>query len=373
MNRFKNLDSIRTIAFVSTFMAHNFDTTSDEVKNTLFFSLVNGFREIFSFGVPLFFVLSGFLITYLMLFEYEKKGTFNIKNFYVRRILRIWPVYYLVLVTGFILFPLFRQLVLHEPTVETANPWMYILFLSNFDQLHNTLLPTGVGLGVTWSVAVEEQFYLFWPLIFLVLKGKRFIYGMFTLFVLSVTSIVVFYLPAKHTIFCIMYLSTGGILAYIHYYKKELSQKLTRIPWYAFVFILIACLVIMKNIKTIPGIISPLGYLSISLLMGYIILYQIQCSDKMNLKKIPGFEFWGKYTYGLYLYHTICNFIAFTIVKQVHLYDHLGSFYTDMVFRPATSMTLSLMISYFSYHYFEAYFLRLKSKFSYQPVTQSHV
>jgi hypothetical protein len=72
MIRFKNLDSIRSIAFFSTFLAHAFDTKYEEVKKSLFYNMVISFSEVFSFGVPLFFVLSGFLITYLMFYEFEK-------------------------------------------------------------------------------------------------------------------------------------------------------------------------------------------------------------------------------------------------------------------------------------------------------------
>ena len=80
--KFENLDSIRTIAFLSTFMAHAFYTESAQVKSSTSFQWAIQFQEIFSFGVPIFFVLSGFLISYLMLKEQEEVGTFNLKNFY---------------------------------------------------------------------------------------------------------------------------------------------------------------------------------------------------------------------------------------------------------------------------------------------------
>ena len=127
--RFKNLDSIRTIAFLSTFLAHTFYSKDSEVLNSSAFNGAIKFSKVFSFGVPIFFVLSGFLITYLMLKEQETNIKFNLVKFYVRRILRIWPVYYVVIIFGFVVFPLIRQYVMHAPYIESANVFYYLTFL----------------------------------------------------------------------------------------------------------------------------------------------------------------------------------------------------------------------------------------------------
>ena len=86
-------------------------------------------------GVNFFFVLSGFLITYLLLSEKKSFGKISIGNFYLRRMLRIWPVYYLTLIIGFIAVPsiqwyLNNSVTEHYPAVN-ANPWYYISFLGN--------------------------------------------------------------------------------------------------------------------------------------------------------------------------------------------------------------------------------------------------
>jgi len=166
-------------------IAHAFYAESEEVLNSRVFEWAIKFREVFSFGVPIFFVLSGFLISYLMLKEYKEQGSFNLNNFYMRRVLRIWPLYFIVLIIGFVLFPMLRTYLLHIPYVENANPLLYILFLSNFDQLKQGVLPFGVGLGPTWSVSVEEQFYLFWPLLLLLFSKKKFIIPVLIVMVLS--------------------------------------------------------------------------------------------------------------------------------------------------------------------------------------------
>ena len=75
-----------------------------------------------------------------MLKEQEEFGRFSLKKFYIRRLLRIWPVYYVVLLFGFVCFPLIRTYVLGVEMVETANPTLYVLFLSNFDQINQYYL-----------------------------------------------------------------------------------------------------------------------------------------------------------------------------------------------------------------------------------------
>jgi peptidoglycan/LPS O-acetylase OafA/YrhL len=113
-------------------------------------------------GVDLFFVLSGFLITGILLNTKQSEGYF--RNFYARRCLRIWPLYYSALLLMFVIVPFLRPSEAHAVFAARSSPWWaFPVFLQNF------LVPiptraTG-ALGVTWSLAVEEQFYLVWPLV----------------------------------------------------------------------------------------------------------------------------------------------------------------------------------------------------------------
>lgn len=357
--KFENLDSIRTIAFLSTFMAHAFYAESEAVLNSSSFQWAVQFREVFSFGVPVFFVLSGFLISYLMLKEQEEVGHFSVKNFYMRRILRIWPVFYLVLIIGFVLFPLLRMYVLHEPYLETANPLYYISYLSNFDQMANTSLPYGVGLGPTWSVSIEEQFYVLWPLLLLFFKKKRFVWAILFILISSMILTTGFQLSNKHTIYCMMYLSVGGLFAYFSFYHTKLIQKITSI--HPVVFIALILLLFGCMYATTIGYGGFLLITLIASIIGYIIIYQCY-SGRMSLKRIPFLETIGKYTYGLYLYHVICNFIIYTAFSDV--LNIQESEFNVVFAKPVLSLVLSLGLSYISYHYFEKYFLGLKKRFN---------
>ncbi|HXM65061.1 MAG TPA: acyltransferase [Terriglobales bacterium] len=113
-------------------------------------------------GVDLFFVLSGFLITGILLDTKQSDGYF--RNFYARRCLRIWPLYYSVLLFMFVIVPLLRPSEAHAVFEARSSPWWaFPIFLQN---LLVPVPPMATGpLGVTWSLAVEEQFYLVWPLV----------------------------------------------------------------------------------------------------------------------------------------------------------------------------------------------------------------
>src|SRR5690606_24976945 len=89
----------------------------------------------------------------------------SLKNFYIRRILRIWPLFYLCVFIGFVVFPVVKSYFGKMPD-ENAGLLYYIFFINNFDFINNwPLFPDALILVVLWSIAVEEQFYLIWPVI----------------------------------------------------------------------------------------------------------------------------------------------------------------------------------------------------------------
>ena len=151
MKRVPQLDAVRGIA-VLVVLFHNTD------KERVFGVL----SHLGWMGVDLFFVLSGLLITGVLLDTKGKEGYF--RNFYARRCLRIWPLYYAVLLFMFVVVPLVRPSEAHQVFDSRAMPWWsYLVFIQNF--LVPSITNATGPLGVTWSLAVEEQFYLVWPLL----------------------------------------------------------------------------------------------------------------------------------------------------------------------------------------------------------------
>lgn len=123
-------------------------------------------------GVRVFFVISGFLITSLLLAEREKTGTINIASFYVRRVFRIFPAYYVFLLVMAALLPT-GWLILHKVDFLPS-----AAFYSDYQNAHDAL-------GHTWSLSVEEQFYLLWPGAIVLLGLRRSFYGCIALLLLA--------------------------------------------------------------------------------------------------------------------------------------------------------------------------------------------
>jgi peptidoglycan/LPS O-acetylase OafA/YrhL len=159
--RIPQLDAIRGIAILVV-MLHN--------ERDVFPSLhLPGVLASGWMGVDLFFVLSGFLITGILLDAKGSAGFF--RNFYARRCLRIWPLYYALLLFIFVAVPLLRP-AQASMIFERSSPWWaYPFYLQNF------LVPVSTNavgsLGLTWSLAIEEQFYLVWPVVVRYLSTAR--------------------------------------------------------------------------------------------------------------------------------------------------------------------------------------------------------
>ena len=122
-------------------------------------------RENGGFGVQLFFILSGYLIATLLLREEARFGRISLRSFWIRRILRIWPLYYLILVIGFGLIPAFEGQITTPGYRDMLRIHLipFLAFLGNWSMALVTPLPD--WLSILWSVCVEEQFYLIVPLL----------------------------------------------------------------------------------------------------------------------------------------------------------------------------------------------------------------
>src|SRR5207244_9663063 len=151
--RIPQLDAVRGVAILLVIL-HNQSSVFPSLHLERLFA--NGWM-----GVDLFFVLSGFLITGILLDTRKSPGYF--KNFYARRCLRIWPLYYALLLFMFALVPLVRPSEAHVAFQRSAPWWGYALFLQNF--LISVPTNAAGALAVTWSLAIEEQFYLVWALV----------------------------------------------------------------------------------------------------------------------------------------------------------------------------------------------------------------
>jgi len=164
------LNGLRSVAALSVLVCHIFYTDIGE-RYLLQWPIAH-------YAVTMFYVISGFLITFLLLKEREKNQTIIVKKFYFRRILRIWPIYYMyMLIAAIVMFLYGKSDVFFTPTM--------FVFLFMAGNLHYFFVDPDLHLvGHLWSIGVEEQFYLFWPWMFMFLKStKKLVIGV-TVFII---------------------------------------------------------------------------------------------------------------------------------------------------------------------------------------------
>ena len=316
-----------------------------------------------AFGVSIFFVLSGFLITYLLL-EEQQEAPIRIRHFYMRRILRIWPLYYLILGLGFFVVPHldFFQVPMYSRDMEDFLPRL-LLFLGLAANVAFVYLPTVPFANVLWSVAVEEQFYLFWPH---VVRIKRYLLWIM-ISLLSGYLVLKFYAGSVDRSFELLVIRTrfsamiiGGIGAYLVFYQKSVIQ-------FFYHRLVQACLLLLfvgMGMDWIP-------YHSLAWIQDELISLVV-CGLILNIATNPRtliplenglFAYLGKLSYGLYVYHL---FAVVLVLKGLPIVVDL-KFLPTWLSYPLTLGTILVLttgISHLSYRYFESYFLQKKIKFT---------
>lgn len=366
---FENLDGLRFLCFLAVFFFHSFITDLPSIAKQDGYQIVK--NDIFGngfLGVNFFFVLSGFLITYLLIEEKILKGKINIPKFWLRRILRIWPLYYACVLIGFFVFPYIKIISGGVPD-ESANIWYYLAFISNFDYIKSGL-PDAPGLGVLWSVAIEEQFYLVWPIILSLFPIKRF----WIPFVVIIIGSLVFRalhidedkLHEMHTISCIGDMAIGASGAWLYHQRDRFSNFIENLPKGIIVLIyvlLVSIFLFRDEVLLQNNIVKVFERAFIACIMLLVILEQ--CFSKHSFYKMSSLKSitkLGIFTYGLYCLHFLIISILQGITKKFGLNTSL---WHVLILEPALALTITIIAAKISYKYFEAPFLKLKDKFGY--------
>jgi peptidoglycan/LPS O-acetylase OafA/YrhL len=322
-------------------------------------------------AVSFFFTLSGFLITYLLLRERNDFGQISIRKFYARRILRIWPLYFLIVFIGlfaaFILLPIFDI----QQNVEfssTSALLFYILFLPN---LFNSLYKVGAILNPIWSIGVEEQFYLIWAPV-LKFARRRILHVLLFVFVFFLAfrfffsfNPFGFKLSVINFIYTLRfyYMAIGGIGAYFLLKHpnftgwKVFSSKASQLI-HIIVLISYFCL---YQVDLFPSV----HFIFFDILLSYLFAWTIlnfSCNEYRIFKiEFKVTEWLGKISYGIYMYHTLI------ITGFIVLYKGLNLEISNRLQLLAIALLiiiLTISISALSYSFFERKFLNLKDRFS---------
>lgn len=349
---FSGLNGIRALAAISVLVSHTLSDLSYFGLNHLGKSY-----NMASLGVTIFFTLSGFLITFLLLKEKDKSlsDKINIKHFYIRRVLRIWPLYFLYLFLCLIVYFIYNV----EYKYETI--FYYVFLLANIPLILSQTLPY---LGHFWSIAVEEQFYLFWPWIAKINRSRLLKNTIILLIILLVIKYFFYFLDITYQIsmpltaitttrfYCMIIGCIAGILFYS---ESKIIDYLSSIYFSIFCWLILFLAMINKfNISS-----SLVDHEIISIVTVSIILTQIKRENHLIDLDSKVFDFLGKISYGIYVYHPLILFL-FT--------QYIGKFTEDIwynyMFVFVAVFMLVIFVSYLSYNFFESKFIKMKDNFS---------
>lgn len=366
---FPNLDGLRFLAFFLVYLQHAFHSLFTSTNfGFVFFVLKEGLFHSGDTGVSFFFSLSGFLITYLILNEVKILGKLDVLSFYIRRILRIWPLYYFVIIFGFLIYPKLKMALGFPGYIEAGNPLLHTFFLSNFDVM---TLPRKFGaasLNITWTVSVEEQFYLIWPLLFFFIRPRFFKYIFPAIIIISALFRLSYINDMKiikfHTLSVISDMAVGGWAAYFSLASKKFKSFFTNMK--AFEILLIYAVFIFTLLFDeylfIGHVLMMLRRVIFSAFFVFVILEQNFAENSLlKMSRVKAVSELGKYTYGLYLLHpialTVClNTARFLGVNPRNL--AIGFLLGSLVF------IVNILLSWASYNFYEKKFLRLKERFT---------
>lgn len=308
-------------------------------------------------AVYMFFELSGFLII-RQIYLAKQKERFSIRKFYVRRILRIFPLYYFIVVFGFV----FYQLIL---------PLLSVPFENNYDLSTGLILTTfflpnvfafayepGGILEVLWSIGIEEQFYLLIaPLLFLLKKNRMLL----TLMIFTLIYFVIYHIEPwlilKRFKVVYFFLFFGGVIAILEEKRKlEFLKKSKIIP---LTIVFITFIYFVTNFLKFD--VLWLNNFLTTLLFG-LFIHSIGFNNFGISIKNKMLNYMGSISYGIYMLHVLALNATVFLFLKIDMLKNLNNFGTILLIHTLT-FTITIIMAHFSYVYFEKIFLKLKNKF----------
>lgn len=376
-----NLDGLRFIGAMLILVLHVEDMKVRHGRAAI--PVIRYFHPTGEMVVSLFFVLSGFLITYLLIKEKNETGDINLKGYYLRRTMRIWPLYYLIVILGFFVFP-YLDVYFNGNYSENiySHFWLYfagcLLFLSPF-------VRTSIGIpqtiGPIWSIGVEEAFYICWPVF---LKKSKNYLKLFLILIIGIVVLRNIFLLCEplfntskfgQTVFVyarsliiqyrITCMAIGGIGAYlvVNNNSKFLSfifRKDVQVGIYLLTIGLLVARIGLKRIglETFPS----LNYEWYSVLFCCIITNLAANPKSIIRLDFSWMNYLGKVSYGLYMYSPVMRIISMGIVEKMFGKEVSGWQMNVLLY--AFTIILTIITAIISYHLFEKRFLNLGRRLS---------
>lgn len=346
VSHLKVLDGVRALAALMVMVFHFFQYI--KIDNS-FYDAVRLISAFGRTGVTLFFVLSGFLITRILLVTKRQEGYF--KWFYLRRAVRIFPLYYFFLLVFYFVIPW----IMDQPFTPANQQWPHYLYLQNFA---DTFHWPSYGPGHFWSLAVEENFYFVWPLLVYMMNEKAL--GRFVSVLVAISlaiRLALIYRGLGGQFFIVSSfdaLAMGALLA-LKESRSGISKNAGK--GYLVMLVLLAVPTILlwfvlgkHNAKAVHVFDFPIVTALYLSFVGLLVSQQKNQVINLVFCSKP-LLYLGKISYGLYVYHTLCFDLYFQ-------YFH----FSDTVINILVTFTAAIIMASLSYYLLELPFLKLKNK-----------
>ncbi|MHA4894191.1 acyltransferase family protein [Pedobacter sp. PWIIR3] len=368
------LDGLRGLAVIMVMLYHFSHVTS--VTNTLSDEIFTKILRMGWIGVDIFFVLSGFLITRILLWSKNLDLQNYLKLFYIKRSLRIFPLYYLYIIfIFFIFYPMISNHlgVIEQNKIRSAQesiPWFF-LYVSNIKQVLNGSF-FGAGLGHLWSLSIEEQFYIIWPFVIFFVDVKHLSKVFLGIITISLLLRIIMYLLSVpgEIIYVFTFTRIDGLV--FGAYVALLSIGSTKVLFdekylsYSFYALFIVCLILLYNLG--PRVeMHPILFTVFLTLLGicFAILIWVLQSSKDSISKSffssRILVFFGKYSYGLYIFHPLLRQLVMKVIGEPKVIFGSQIIWEIGVLIVCTA--ISLIVALLSWNLFEKWFLKSKDFF----------
>jgi peptidoglycan/LPS O-acetylase OafA/YrhL len=361
---YHNIDVLRGIAILLVVIVHSTLLPGIDAK---YFKMI---ASLGSFGVDLFFVISGFLITNILLRANRDKSYF--KNFYLRRILRIFPLYYGFLIFFILILPLLISPSSYSKSFQLLkdNQLFYWLYIPNY---LFSFYPEKIKFFHLWSLAIEEQYYMIWPLFVRYLNVRKLMVILIAVIITSFCLRCYFvsqqynqYLIWSFTPIRLEAIALGSMVAILHNKTDMILSKgnLDRAIC-LLVLIIFSLLVYLKGFYWNDAIVQSVGILLMDLLFAFIIIKFISIADLKHSAVNNLLLKLGKYCYAIYMFHELILGRVFDKVVKLNL-DNLGASgpYLKIIIIFSFTLILSYLAAWVSWNAYEKWFIKLKHRFT---------